>query len=228
MNYPCHYTLTTAATNKSYHSKHSISPAKMKKKTVVSKNRNCIFRSVPLTYGETQNTNLPSIIEVRRLDTKIASSSNILNFLYTCIIATIRLMNDHLLRNARSSKRSGSANDNALTAFSNELTSVEDQNKNESKLWSSDDDDDDDDPDKRTFRQEIKTWKTIIHRKSNNTKDGCRDSHSQNTFSYNCNVIHRTTTHRHNQQNHYMADKILKRHFVHANYLQQKQQSFSL
>lgn len=210
-----------------YRSTHPVSTIQMKKKSDMLQCHTGSIRSV-LSTNTSQHTKLPSMIEVRRLDTKIVSTStpstsvNILKFLYTYIVDTIRIMNDNLLWNTRSSKRIGGSNDHTTTVFSNEL--LREQNKknkkNESNLKVSDDGDDDDDIDKRIFRQEMESLKIIIHRKNkSNNKDGCRGHPCCD-----CTRTHRNTRH---QENSRLAEKILRQHFVHGNYLQQIQQPIS-
>ena len=199
----------------------------MKKETDISQYSTGTCRSVPST-NTSQYTKLPPIIEKRRLqNTKNASlsstSENILKFMCACILVTMRIINDHILWNTRSTKRC-SPNDSTTTDLSNELPVTRAQ----LDLLLSDDDDDDDDIDKRAFRQEMESLKIITHRKRINTKDVCRRSPRKHKCSCNCNRTHRNTMHHHySPQNYRIADKILQRHFVHANFLQQIQQSIS-
>lgn len=218
--------LHTTATNMPYPSTHPVSTTQMKKKTDLLQHHTGSIRSV-LSTKTSQHTKLPSMIEVRRLNTKIVSTSrpstsvNILKFIYTCIVETMRIMNDYLLWNPRSNKNSGGSIDHTTTVISNELLGEQNKNNNnESNLKLNDGGDDDDvDIDKLIFRQEMESLKIIIRRKNKSNNDGCRGN-----TSYNCTRIHRNTMH---QENSRLADKILRQHFVHANYLQQIQQPIS-
>jgi hypothetical protein len=161
---------------------------------------------------------LPAIIEIRRSDTKtlslpssLSTSLYLLKFLFICLITTIRAMEKYFVRNTHSSIN---RSDIAIDTISSTKRLYEVIHSSD---YQNESNDHDDNSDKRIFRQEMNTLHSLIHLE-NSSKNKCGGNQIWTDKSnYNNNKICRF-----GEQNYCIANQMIQQHFVHASYLEKK------